>query len=89
MTEILQQLINALLLGCTYTLIAIGFSFFSAPSMWFISLTGMSVSLVRLCSFSSIAWPIISGSLRIFHRFFIASHDRPRRSFDGSLWRAA
>jgi branched-chain amino acid transport system permease protein len=28
MTEIIQQLINALLLGCTYTLIAIGFSLF-------------------------------------------------------------
>jgi branched-chain amino acid transport system permease protein len=28
MTEIIQQLINALLLGCTYTLIAIGFNLF-------------------------------------------------------------
>ncbi len=28
MTEILQQMMNALLLGCTYTLIAIGFSLF-------------------------------------------------------------
>jgi branched-chain amino acid transport system permease protein len=28
MTEILQQIINALLLGCTYTLIAIGFNLF-------------------------------------------------------------
>jgi branched-chain amino acid transport system permease protein len=28
MTEIIQQLINALLLGCTYTLIAVGFSLF-------------------------------------------------------------
>jgi branched-subunit amino acid ABC-type transport system permease component len=44
MAEILQQLINALLLGCTYTLIAIGFNLFFGASMLSISPMEMSAS---------------------------------------------